>query len=102
MGINLWTVTLSTIMLIVLQHNAAHLGTVTGKCIAESTTENIPKKYSLPILSTAILGIATAMAEILEQGIGLQLLFNIPMFVGSIITTIVITIVNLTNTYRNM
>ena len=27
----LWTVTLSTIMLIVLQHNAAHLGIVTGK-----------------------------------------------------------------------
>ena len=99
----LWTVTLSTIMLIVLQHNAAHLGIVTGKCIAESTTENIPKKYSLPILSTAILAsIATAMAEILGAGIGLQLLFNIPIIVGSIITTIVITIVNLTNTYRNI
>ena len=99
----LWTVTLSTIMLIVLQHNAAHLGIVTGKCIAESTTENIPKKYALPILSTAILAsIATAMAEILGAGIGLQLLFNIPIIIGSIITTVVIIIVNLTNTYRNI
>ena len=42
------------------------------------------------------------MAEILGAGIGLQLLFNIPIIVGSIITTIVITIVNLTNTYRNI
>ena len=99
----LWTVTLSTIMLIVLQHNAAHLGIVTGKCKAEFTTENIPKKYALPILTTAILAsIATAMAEILGAGIGLQLLFNIPIIIGSIITTIVIIIVNLTNTYRNI
>ena len=32
----LWVVTLSTIMLIVLQHNVAHLGIVTGECLAES------------------------------------------------------------------
>ena len=29
----LWVVTLSTIMLIVLQHNVAHLGIVTGLCL---------------------------------------------------------------------
>lgn len=32
----LWIVTLSTIMLIVLQHNAAHLGIATGACLAEA------------------------------------------------------------------
>ena len=32
----LWMVTLSTIMLIFLQHNAAHLGIVTGKCLSEA------------------------------------------------------------------
>ena len=31
----LWMVTLSTLMLIVLQHNAAHLGIVTGDCLSE-------------------------------------------------------------------
>ena len=30
----LWMVTLSTIMLIILQHNAAHLGIVTGLCLS--------------------------------------------------------------------
>ena len=35
----LWMVTLSTFMLIVLQHNAAHLGIVTGKCLSEAATE---------------------------------------------------------------
>ena len=35
----LWMVTLSTIMLIILQHNAAHLGIVTGLCLSESSTK---------------------------------------------------------------
>lgn len=38
----LWVVTLSTIMLIVLQHNVAHLGIVTGLCLSEAAT-----KYTL-------------------------------------------------------
>ena len=32
----LWVVTLSTIMLIILQHNVAHLGIVTGLCLSEA------------------------------------------------------------------
>ena len=35
----LWMVTLSTIMLIVLQHNVAHLGIATGLCLSEATTK---------------------------------------------------------------
>ena len=35
----LWVVTLSTIMLILLQHNAAHLGIVTGECLAEAASK---------------------------------------------------------------
>ena len=31
----LWVVTLSTIMLILLQHNVAHLGIVRGQCLSE-------------------------------------------------------------------
>ena len=34
----LWMVTLSTVMLIVLQHNAAHLGIATGLCMSEAAT----------------------------------------------------------------
>lgn len=39
----LWMVTLSTIMLILLQHNAAHLGIVTGLCLSEASTKYLPK-----------------------------------------------------------
>lgn len=34
----LWMVTLSTVMLIMLQHNMAHLGIVTGDCLSEAAT----------------------------------------------------------------
>ncbi len=39
----LWIVTLSTIMLIILQHNAAHLGIVTGLCISEAIKSSSSK-----------------------------------------------------------
>lgn len=38
----LWVVTLSTIMLIILQHNVAHLGIVTGLCLSEAATQRPP------------------------------------------------------------
>lgn len=46
----LWVVTLSTIMLIILQHNVAHLGIVTGSLPSEAATKYIPKWVSRPIL----------------------------------------------------
>ena len=51
----LWVVTLSTVMLIILQHNVAHLGIVTGLCLSEAATQYTPKWVSRPILGTAVL-----------------------------------------------
>ena len=48
----LWVVTLSTIMLIILQHNVAHLGIVTGLCLSEAATKYTPKWVSRPMLFT--------------------------------------------------
>ncbi len=82
----LWMVTLSTIMLIVLQHNVAHLGIVTGDCLAESATKHLPKYLSQPTLLTAVLAaISTALAEILGGAIALQMLFRIPIKVGAVL-----------------
>lgn len=81
----LWMVTLSTIMLIVLQHNAAHLGIVTGLCLSEAATAYLPKWLSRPVLLSAVLAsVATALAEILGGAIALQLLFGLPLWLGSI------------------
>ncbi|WP_405379466.1 Nramp family divalent metal transporter [Phascolarctobacterium sp.] len=82
----LWMVTLSTIMLIILQHNAAHLGIATGLCLSEAATAYLPKWISRPILLSAVMAsVATSLAEILGGAIALQLLFNIPLWLGSII-----------------
>ena len=60
----LWIVTLSTIMLIVLQHNAAHLGIATGMCLAEATTRHLPRLVGRAILGSAYLAtVATAAAS---------------------------------------
>lgn len=82
----LWMVTLSTIMLILLQHNAAHLGIATGLCLSEAATEYLPKWVARPLLASAVLAsIATALAEILGGAIALQLLFGLPLWLGSIL-----------------
>ncbi len=87
----LWVVTLSTFMLILLQHNAAHLGIVTGLCLSESATEHLPRWVSRPALGSAVLAaIATAFAEIMGGAIALGMLFHIPLRVGACLTAVVV------------
>lgn len=99
----LWIVTLSTIMLIILQHNAAHLGIVTGLCISEAISEYIKPAIGKIITSTAILAaIGTAMAEILGAAIGLKMLFNIPIKLGSLLASVFIIFMLFSNSYKKI
>jgi len=97
----LWIVTLSTVMLIFIQHNAAHLGIVTGLCLSEASTEHLKKPLSRIFLGSAVFAsISTALAEILGAAIGINMLFHIPIFAGALITSVTVIIVLYTNTYR--
>lgn len=99
----LWVVTLSTIMLIALQHNVAHLGIVTGLCLSEAATKYTPRWVSRPIIGSAVLAsVSTSMAEILGSAIALQMLFGIPIVAGSVLTVIAVVILLFTNTYKRM
>jgi manganese transport protein len=99
----LWVVTLSTIMLIVLQHNAAHLGIATGLCISEAATVHLRPVLSRPaILSAVLAAISTALAELLGAAIALNMLFHIPVKAGAVITAIVILILLFLNTYKRI
>ena len=72
----LWMVTLSTVMLVVLQHNVAHLGIATGLCLSEATTKHLRPAASRFVLTSAVLAaVATALAEVLGAALGLNLLF---------------------------
>jgi manganese transport protein len=99
----LWMVTLSTIMLIILQHNVAHLGIVTGDCLAEAATKHLPKWLSTFVLSTAVIAsISTALAEVLGGAIALNLLTGLPIKLGAILTLGLVLFLLFTNSYRRL
>lgn len=99
----LWMVTLSTIMLIILQHNVAHLGIATGLCLSEAATIYLPKKLSRPMLGSAVLAsVATSLAEILGGAIALNMLFEIPVKIGAIMITALVMILLFSNSYRRI
>ena len=90
-------------MLIVLQHNVAHLGIVTGLCLSEAATKYTPKWVSRPILGTAVLAsISTSLAEILGGAIALEMLFDIPIIWGAVLTTVFVVIMLFTNSYKKI
>ena len=99
----LWIVTLSLVMLIILQHNVAHLGIVTGLCLSEAATRYTPRWVSRPVLATAVLAsISTSLAEILGGAIALQMLFGIPVVWGAVFTTALVVIMLFTNSYKRI
>ncbi len=99
----LWMVTLSTIMLIILQHNAAHLGIASGLCISEAASYNLPRAVSVFLLISAMgAAVSTALAEILGGAIALQLLFNVPLMYGAVFMAVFCVILLKSNSYHKM
>lgn len=99
----LWMVTLSTVMLIILQHNAAHLGIVTGKCLSEAATEYMRPWIKNIILLTAVgAAISTALAEILGASMALNMLFKLPIRIGAILVLVVVLVLQFTNSYKKI
>lgn len=99
----LWMVTLSTIFLILLQHNVAHLGIVTGLCLSEAAAIYVKPCYSRILLSSAMLAsVSTSLAEILGGAIALNMLWSVPVRAGALMVTIFVIIMLFTNSYKMM
>ena len=99
----LWMMTLSTFMLIILQHNVAHLGIATGLCLSEAATLYTPRYVSKSILLTAMgASVSTSLAEILGGSVALNMLFDIPLPAGAIMTCALVIIMLFTNSYRKI
>ena len=97
----LWMVTLSTIMLIILQHNVAHLGIATGLCLSEAAATYLAPRYARPILISAMLAsVSTSLAEILGGAIALQMLYGIPVRIGAVLTVLLVLFLLFTHGYR--
>lgn len=99
----LWMVTLSTIMLIVLQHNAAHLGITTGYCLSEATTIYLkPVLSKLLLLSAVLAAVSTALAEVLGGAIALNMLFKLPLKIGAVLIAALVIYMVFTNSYKKL
>ncbi|MGD0754030.1 MAG: Nramp family divalent metal transporter [Bacteroidales bacterium] len=99
----LWVISLSTIMLIVLQHNVAHLGIATGLCLSEAATIYIKPWISKSVLSFAVLAsVSTSLAEILGGAIALNMLFSVPIKIGAVLVTIFVIIMLFSNSYQKI
>ena len=97
----LWMVTLSTVMLIILQHNVAHLGIASGLCLSEAANTYTPRWVSRIVLGSAMLAsISTSLAEILGGAIALNMLFSVPIPAAALLVVIFVGIMLFTNSYR--
>ncbi len=85
----LWVITLSTLMLIVIQHMAAKLGIATGKSLAVNIRDSFPRPIVVFLGITIILAcVATDVAELLGGAIGFNLLLGMPLWLGALVTVI--------------
>lgn len=99
----LWMVTLSTLMLIVLQHNAAHLGIVTGLCLSEAAAKHLHPWFGKTVLASAVgAAVATAMAELLGAAIALKMLLGLPLKLGATLALLVVGWMLYGNSYRRL
>src|SRR5688500_9006723 len=83
----LWVLVMSNIMAILLQTLSARLGIVAGRDLAQACREAYPKPVAMALWFLCEIAIAACdLAEVLGAAIGLNLLFNIPLLYGVILT----------------
>jgi manganese transport protein len=99
----LWVVSLSTLMLIFLQHFAAKLGIVTGHSLAANIRTKLPKPVVWLAGVTIILACtATDLAEYLGAALGFYLLFGMPLWIGAPLTVVIVFIAILGQQYHRL
>lgn len=85
----LWVISLSTVMLIVVQHMAARLGIATGRSLAVNIREHFSRPASTFIGFTVVIAcMATDVAELVGGAIGFHLLLGLPLWLGALLTVL--------------
>ena len=99
----LWVITMSTLMLILLQNMSARLGIVTGHSLAYNVRRRFsPGWTALMGGSIVVACIATDVAELLGGALGFKLLFGLPLIVGGTITVVLKIALIYTGRYRHI
>lgn len=78
---------ISSLIAMLLQAMCAKLGIVTGMDLAQATKSMVGRKTSFCLwISTELAIIATEIAEVIGSAVALNLLFNIPLLIGVLLT----------------
>ena len=84
-----WVLLMSNLMALLLQSLSARLGIVTQRDLAQASRETYPKFINYILYFLAEIAIAACdLAEVLGMAIGINLLFNIPLIDGVVITVL--------------
>lgn len=85
----IWVLLMSNWVAILLQSLAAKLGIVKGWDLAQASRQQYPTWINIPLYILAEIAIAaTDLAEIIGMAIGLNLLFDLPLMYGVLITVL--------------
>ena len=85
----IWVLLMSNIIALLLQSLSARLGIVRGRDLAQASRETYPKYVNYFLYFLAEIAIAACdLAEVLGMAIGLQLLFDLPLMIGVIISVL--------------
>ena len=85
-----WVIITANAMAGIVQYLSAKLGLVTGQSLPEAIGDRVPRPARLAFwLQAELVAIATDLAEVVGGAIALNLLFNLPLLLGGVITGIV-------------
>lgn len=86
----LFVVAIASLVAMLLQSIAARVGVVTGCDLAQLCQDRLPRRSILPLWMAAELAIvACDIAEVVGSAVALQLLFDVPMWLGVLIAAAV-------------
>jgi manganese transport protein len=82
-----WVVVAANLMAGLVQYLSAKLGLVTGRTLPEALRERMPRSGRLAYWAQAeLVAVATDLAEVVGGAIALNLLFDLPLLAGAVIT----------------
>ena len=83
----IWVLVLANAMAVLVQYLSAKLGLVSGRSLPEMLGQRLRKNNRRAFwLQAEMMAIATDVAEVIGGAIALNLLFNIPLFLGGLIS----------------
>jgi manganese transport protein len=85
-----WVIVLANLMAMLVQYLSAKTGVATGRDLPELCREHFPRPVSLGLwVQAELVAMATDLAEFVGAAVGLNLLFNVPLFPSGLLTAIV-------------